>query len=76
MVHALGQQRLEDMQWQELMMGVLCAHTVNHSFRAPKDPSLPRSYMLHKYPEAPAKQVCGEEIMNVFANLPNPRIRG
>lgn len=76
MVHALGQQRLEDMQWQELMMGVLCAHTVNHSFRAPKDPSLPRSYMLHKYPEEPARQVCGEEIMNVFANLPNPRIRG
>jgi len=75
MVHALNQQRLEDMQWQELMMGVLCAHTVNHSFRAPKDPRLPYSYMIHRFPEPPARTLCGEEIMNVFATLPNPKQR-
>src|SRR5580658_555412 len=53
MVHALSLRNLERMRQEELRLSVLCAHTVNSSFRAPKTPTQPRSYMLHPWPEEP-----------------------
>ena len=47
MLHALSKRRLESSRQFELMISVLCAHTVNHSFHAPKNSTAPRSYMLH-----------------------------
>ena len=72
MLHALSQHRLESMRWSELMMGVLCAHTVNHSFSAPKKPTSPRSYMLHPWPEN-CLPVYGETLISVVADVPKKR---
>jgi hypothetical protein len=67
MLHAIALRDLERMRQSELMLGVLCAHTVNSSFRAPSTPTQARSYMLHPYPEEPEGPVYGETIMSVFA---------
>jgi hypothetical protein len=77
MVYALSKRRLESARQFELMVGVLCAHTVNHSFHAPRNSTNPRSYMLHPWPErasAHSTRVTGETVMTVFADLlPKPK---
>jgi hypothetical protein len=75
MLRALSHQHLENIRWSELMMGVLCAHTVNHSFCAPKKPTSPRSYMLHPWPEThqPPQRVYGETLIGIVADAPKKR---
>jgi hypothetical protein len=74
MLHALSHHHLENMRWSELMMGVLCAHTVNHSFCAPKKPTSPRSYMLHPWPESNQRRpVYGETLISIVADAPKKR---
>lgn len=70
MLRALSKRRLEFMRWKELMMGIATAHTVNHSFRAPKQWSTPRSYMPHPWPEVEQERppVTGETLIAVFAD--------
>lgn len=75
MAYALFEQRLEHMRWSELMMGIICAHTVNSGFRAPRRPTQPASYMLHPWPERETVQaIHGEDIMRVFADIPKTRL--
>ena len=78
MVHALSKRRLEARRQFELMVAVLCSHTVNHSFHAPKNSTSPRSYMLHPWPERESvnSQLSGETIIGAFADLlPKPQRR-
>jgi hypothetical protein len=74
MLHAIALRNLERMRQSEMMLGVLCAHTVNSSFRAPRTPTQARSYMLHPYPEEPEGPVYGETIMSVFADAPKHKV--
>jgi hypothetical protein len=79
MVHALSKRRLESSRQFELMISILCAHTVNHSFHAPKTATDPRSYMLHPWPdqrESGATKVTGETLFGVFAALTKPKGKG
>jgi hypothetical protein len=79
MVHALSKRRLESSRQFELMIGILCAHTVNHSFHAPKTATDPRSYMLHPWPEegeSGTKKVTGETLIGVFSALTKTKGKG
>ena len=79
MVHALSNRRLESSRQFELMVSILCAHTVNHSFHAPKTATNPRSYMLHPWPEereSGPKKVTGETLLGLFAALTKPKGKG
>ena len=72
MLHALAKRRLESVRQFELMVSILCAHTVNHSFHAPKVWTNPRSYMPHPWPESEATgsaRVTGETLMGLFSGL-------
>ena len=69
MLQALSRRRLRSMRWRELMNAVQCAHTVNHSFRAPQTPSLPNDYMLHDWPDPVAPPVTGETVMKALRGL-------
>ncbi len=74
MLHALSLRSLDGMRQRELMLATLCAHTVNGSFHAPRSPTQPRSYMLHPWPEPPARPVFGENIMSAFAGIPKSKV--
>jgi hypothetical protein len=68
MLQELTRQRLENMQWQELMVGTIVAHNANHSMRAPEKAYTAKDFMLHPFPKtARQRGVTGEEIMTVFA---------
>ena len=67
MLHALAKRQLEAIRQRELMLAVLCAHTVNSSFHAPKTATQPASYMLHPWPVAPLQPVTGEMVLAAFA---------
>ncbi len=74
MLQVLTRQRLENMRWMELMMGTVVAFNANFSPCHPKQPFAPKSFMFHPWPEEMDDHgVSGEEIMSVFAQLPNPR---
>ena len=73
MLHAIALRDLERMRQSEMMLAVLCAHTVNSSFRAPRTPTQAAAYMLHPYPVKDAGPVFGETIMSVFADAPKRR---
>lgn len=74
MVNGLTNQRLENMRWQELMMGTIAATTANYSMRAPEKQFSAKDYMIHRYPELQEqKGVSGEEIQSVFASVTNDR---
>jgi len=70
MLRALSKRRLENMRWSELVIARLAAETVNHSFRGPKKPTMPREYMIHPWPEVVQERppVTGEMLMAVFAD--------
>lgn len=50
MVHALTSRHLDDMRHRETMIALLCAETVNHSFRAPTKAAQYTTYMQHPWP--------------------------
>lgn len=70
MFEALRKLRLEEIQRQELMMGVVASTMANFSMAAPKKPIEPKAFMLHpvriKIPDAP---VDGDWIMTQMAKL-------
>ena len=70
MLRALTKRRLENMRWSELLAGIITAHSVNHSFRAPKDWRTPGSYMPHPWPHTEPERapVTGETLIAVFAD--------
>lgn len=51
-VRALQKMRLEQMQREELLLGIINSHIVNFSFAGVKKPAKAADFMLHKLPES------------------------
>jgi hypothetical protein len=67
-VAALENARIEQMQREELLIGVLAATFENFSFYAPKKSVSPETFMLHKLPPEPELPI-GDQIMKQMAKL-------
>jgi hypothetical protein len=70
MLHALRKRQIEQMQREELLVGILASTTANFSFCAPEKPLHPEIFMLHPLPPQPTKPVTGEDIMAAFSMFP------
>lgn len=70
MLHALRKRQIEQMQREELLVGIIASTTANTSFCRPENPFTPESFMLHPLPQDPPKPVTGEDIMAAFAHVP------
>lgn len=70
MLHALRLRQIEQMQREELLVGIIASTTANTSFCAPEKPFTPESFMLHPLPQHPIKPLTGEDIMAAFASFP------
>jgi hypothetical protein len=78
MLHALRKKQLEQMQREELLVGILAATSANFSFCRPERPMRPESFMLHPFKADALTQpsehrVTGEDIMAAFAHIPKRR---
>ena len=75
MIHALRKQRLEQMQREELMIGIIASTTANFSISAPKQPIRAEAFMLHPIQhKIEPKQVTGDDIRAALASF--PRVEG
>lgn len=72
---ALQDARLEQLQREELLVGILAATFENFSMCAPKKPVSPEDFMLHKFPPAPELSI-GEQIMGKIQKLKAGRWEG
>jgi hypothetical protein len=70
MLHALRKRQIEQMQREEMLVGIISATTANFSFAAPTPPMEPESFMLHPFAPEPVKPLTGEDIMAAFAHFP------
>jgi len=67
---ALRKRKIQIMQREELMVGIIASTSANFSFCRPDRPISPESFMLHPFPVQPEKQLTGEDIMKAFAHIP------
>jgi hypothetical protein len=65
MVHALRKRQIEQMQREELLVGIISATSANFSFCRPEKPLSPEVFMLHPFPPPPP--MTGDEIMAAFS---------
>lgn len=65
-IQILRRTRIESIQREELMMGILIATVENFSMSAPKTPAKPEQFMLHKFKgrKKSSSPVTGEYIMS------------
>jgi hypothetical protein len=70
MLHALRLRQIEQMQREELLVGIISATSANFSFCRPENPMSPEDFMMHKFPPQPLKPLTGEDIMAAFASFP------
>jgi len=68
-LHALRKRQLQQLQREELLVGIIAATSANYSFCRPDRPLSPEVFMLHKLPPQPLKPVTGEDIMAAFAHI-------
>ena len=66
MVAALQARRLERLQREELLTGIIAATSANFSFCRPDHALTPESFMLHKLPERERKVLDGDELAAAF----------
>ncbi|HEV8189439.1 MAG TPA: hypothetical protein VGP83_16920 [Pyrinomonadaceae bacterium] len=69
MLHALRKRQLQQLQREELLVGIISATTANYGFCRPDNPINPEVFMLHKLPPQPLKPVTGEDIRAAFAHI-------
>ncbi len=62
-VGELNKLRLEQMQREELIIGILASAVSNSGFCRPVKPRTAESYMIHPLPELPEEPLTGEYIM-------------
>jgi hypothetical protein len=67
MLHALRKRQLEQLQREELLVGIIASTSANFSFCKPEDPLSPELFMLHPFPQQPIKPLTGEDIMAAFS---------
>jgi hypothetical protein len=60
---ALQKLRMDRMQREELLVGILASTTANYGYRRPKEPRTAESFMIHPLPEMPAEGLTGEYMM-------------
>jgi hypothetical protein len=72
MLHALRKRQIEQMQREEMLVGIVSATTANFSFCAPTQPLRPESFMLHPFVE-PVGPLTGEDIMTAFIHFPKTK---
>jgi hypothetical protein len=73
MIHALQKRRLEQMQREEILVGIVASTTANFSMGAPKRPLRAEDFMLHPIKNTiESKAVTAEEIRAVFAHFKQP----
>jgi len=70
MLHELRKRQIEQLQREELLVGIISATSANFSFCRPKAPLGPELFMLHPFPAEPVGQITGEDIMSAFAHVP------
>jgi hypothetical protein len=73
MLYALRKRQIEQLQREELLVGILASTSANFSFCRPEKPLTPELFMLHPFPPQPEVPMTGEDIMAAFANYPNIR---
>jgi hypothetical protein len=76
-IQALSDVRLRRMQWEEMMVGILGAETVNHSFCRPEKARTPQSFMIHPYDDAAADEAPrdpGAYLLNQFLKVKGTKI--
>jgi len=73
MLHELRKRQIEQLQREELLVGIISSTSANFSFCKPKEPLAPELFMLHPFPAEPDRQVTGEDIMAAFMHVPKSR---
>jgi hypothetical protein len=68
-LYALRKRKLEQMQREELLVGIIASTSANFSFCRPDKPLHAERFMLHPFPVEEDEPVTGEEIMALFAGL-------
>jgi hypothetical protein len=68
-VDALQRVHLEQMQHEELLVGILAAEIVNTSHYRPKQPRTAESFMIHPLPEKQLPITTGDDIMESMARF-------
>lgn len=66
---ALQKLRLEQMQREEWMVGVLASTVENFAACHPQKPVSPEAFMIHKFPEREPEPITGEYIMEQMAKM-------
>lgn len=75
MLHALRKHQIEQLQREELLVGIIASTSANFSFCKPEHPLSPELFMLHPFPQQPPPPpMTGEEIMAAFRNFPKTKI--
>lgn len=60
---ALQKLRMNQMQREEMLVGILASSIVNYGFSRPEKFRTPESFMIHPLPEAPPEPLTGEYLM-------------
>jgi hypothetical protein len=75
-VQELSDVRLRRMQWEEMMMGILAAETVNHSFCKPEKARSAKSFMIHPFDGSERQGGLGENILGAFMKTKGTKVVG
>jgi hypothetical protein len=70
-IHALRERELEQMQREEILVGIIASTSANFSFCRPETPLSPELFMLHQLINTSEQQtaVTGEDVMAAFAQF-------
>jgi hypothetical protein len=69
-LQSLRKRKLEAMQREELLVGLICSASVNYSFCHPEKPVPPTYWMLHPPPPEKLKPLTGDDILAMVHGLP------
>ena len=70
MLHALRLRQIEQMQREEMLVGIIASTSANYSFCRPEKPLSPSMFMLHPCIEED-EPLTGEDVMAAFAPFVN-----
>jgi hypothetical protein len=73
MLHALSLRLVEQMQREEMLVGIMASTSANFSFCRPDKPISPEVFMLHPFAPQPLRPVTGEDVMAAFASFPKTK---
>jgi hypothetical protein len=73
MMHALRKRQIDQMQREEILVGIIASTTANFGFCRPENPISAESYMLHpfKTQSKPQPKSLGDSIRSMVGSLPS-----